>query len=676
MLFYPKVYRFMAAGLAGFPRLCYSYLLSVSGPVPYGPENPFRPFRRTAMTFNLPLVLFLASLLFILLLLSLGFQPKFMNKLLGGIFLFVGISGIFFYGYGFFSLFGGNLVSVMRTLFSVFCMFLGRNEIATISAVPFLQTRGMQILIYLTHLLALYATASTVVTNVGARLIRTLSLLLLYHKKIVLMYGANDNSLRFAEALRKDEKNVCIFVDENGGNELDAKILKMGSILFSGENAARPGPAFLKKIGLKPGKKQLSVFCLDADPVSNLRFAELLQSAIKEAGIAPGQCCITLMAEDEESGAALQHVPGRNESGAYGSVLALQREDLLARLLMREFPPCGTMRFDDTGRAAENFEALLVGFGRTGQAILRALIMQGQFTGSQFHALVIDPAFRDRAGLFCTRYAAMLEAYDVEFREDNARSVSVFRYLEDHILDMNYLVVCTGDEKENAKVAREYADFLRQKGSCARVLQCSHTGITSISDQDRLPCVIQPYVPELLDAVKLDGPAMAINHQYHRAENRSAEEDWAACDYFSRQSCRASADYIPAFLCASGLSREVLAEKGWPDDPVLMENLSCMEHMRWCAFHLAMGYRPMPEEVFEARASAYRQEIKETGSSRIRVAKDSVNRLHACLVSWEQLPALDRKERESTGRLVNYRQLDRDNVLLIPQLLRKGSPDE
>ena len=49
---------------------------------------------------SFPLVWIISGLLFAVLLISLGFQPKILNRLLGAIFLFVGVSGLLFYGFG------------------------------------------------------------------------------------------------------------------------------------------------------------------------------------------------------------------------------------------------------------------------------------------------------------------------------------------------------------------------------------------------------------------------------------------------------------------------------------------------------------------------------------------------------------------------------------------------
>ena len=618
---------------------------------------------------NLPIVWILSALLFAALLISLGFQPKLMNRLLGVLFLFAGIAGLLFYGYGYYSLSGGSLMTVVKTVFWVFCMFLGRNDIGTISKVPLLSESGIQIVIYLTHLLALYATASAVVTNVGARLIRSLNLLLLHHKKINLIFGVNDDTLEFAAKLQKQEKAALVFVDDGGGASYNNRILKMGGILMNDSASTAPEASFLRRIGMKPGKKELALYCLSQDLTANLRYAEGAKQILAEKGILPEQTSISLLTLDEQAGEALQ---ASGDAGGFGSVLALEPEDLMARLLIREYPPCATMRFQENALAAENFEALVVGFGRSGQAVLRQLIMNGQFAGSTFHALVIAKDYSRESGSFMSRFSGLTEHYALDFLEDNARSLRVYEYLEQHIKELNYIAVCTGNDALNAEVSREYRTFLNERGGRAVVVECSRTSLTSYPGQDGIPKKTGIYTTDILCANRLDQMAMQINHRYHQAEGRTAEADWACCDYFSRQSCRASADYCAAFLAAAGIREEALATDGWPENPELLSRLAETEHLRWCAFHYCMGYSPMPEDVFAARAAAYRKETAETGSSRIRVGKDTEKKQHACLIPWEDLPALDQKELDLTGREVHYQQLDIDNVLLIPALLGAG----
>ena len=630
---------------------------------------------------NLFLVYLLAALLFLFLLISLGFQPKNLQKLFGIIFIVIGIGGIGFYGYGYFHLYGGNIVSVMRTLFAVFCMFLGRNEIGAISQVDALKAPWAQVCIYTIHLLALYSTASTVVAGIGTRLIRRLNLLLLYHKEISVIYGAGDAQMNFAEKLQAEQNAIIVFIDTGSGGD-STRIMHMGSLLMSDDAAREPLPSFIRRIGMSPGSKRLHVYCLDENSVGNLRYAEKLRSCLRKQGILPSQTDLTILTDDASAGSSLQVSPRYEQSGGkegvygFGSVMALERAELSARLLIREYPPCHTMRFGSKGVADEDFEAIIVGFGRTGQAVLRWLAMNGQFCGSTFHVLVIDDQYTQKAGSFFTRYPGITKYLHIDFRQDNARSVQVYNYLHTCVDRLNYVVVCTSNDEENARVARDYKNFLRSRGNQAMVLQCSEKGVTYFSEPDGLPVVIDPFRPEVLCAGKLDRMAMILNHQYCLSMGRTLEEDWANCDYFSRMSCRASADYLEAYLCAAGLSRDEVRTAGWPDDPELLENLARMEHDRWCAFHYAMGYMPMPEEVFEARAKQRAAEIEATGSSSLRIAKDTEHRLHACLIPWEELDALSDREAQLTGHRPAYLQMDRDNVLMVPEMLRAEAEGE
>ncbi len=617
---------------------------------------------------NLALIWILSGLLLAALVISLGFQPRIMNKILGFLFLFVGVAGLIFYGYGYFSLGGGSLLTVAKTVFWVFCMFLGRNDIGTISKVPELARDGVQILIYFTHLLALFTTASTVLTNAGAKFIRSLNLLLINHRKLDLIYGVREESLRFAARLRQQEKGVFVFVDNRADASANSRILKMGSILLDDESARVPQPSFLRKIGIRPGGKKITLYCLHEDPNANLRYAERFQEALKKAGIRPEQCRLTILSRDTGS-SALQ--AGEGSDGIFSSVLALDPKDLLARFMIRQYPPCQTMQFDADGCAAENFEALVVGFGRTGQAVLRQLIMNGQFEKSRFHAMVITRDYSDSAGYFFSRYRGLKDQYAIDFLEENARSIEVYSYMEKHCAELNYIVICTGNDRDNSEIAREYADFLQDRGCRALLLQCSDAGVTSFSASDGLPRTEDPYTPGILNGRRLDAMAMLINHQYNLSGNRSAEEDWAACDYFSRMSCRASADYMPAYLKASGLSPETVREKGWPADcPELKENLAKMEHLRWNAFHFCMGYRLMPEELFAERAARFKNGGLKKGE---KPGKDTERKYHACLVSWEELKELDEKEEQLAGRKTDYQQMDRENIEMIPTLLKEGS---
>ena len=605
------------------------------------------------------IVILLTGSLFLSMLVSLGFQPKLSAALIGRIMFPIGVLGAVIYGYGYSVIIGNIPQAVMRSLFAVFCMFLGRNEISAVSAAPALQSPGMQIVIYLVHLGALYCTAGALVTAVGSRLLRVINLTLLNRRDTVLICGTDSDLLSFGEKMQRKDR-VVIFIGQDQSPE--NRILQMGSILFTDGKALHPDASFLRRLGFPRGERKLSVYLLSTDTGKNLQYAEEMKKALQDAGMEPRLTSLTMLGDDAADGRLLQ--VSQNSYG-YGSTEIFEPAELAARVLMLKQPPYYTMHFDGRGHAEEDFEAVVIGFGSTGQAVLRYLIMNGQFCRSHFHAVVVEDAFAARAGSFLYKYPGLRDLYNIEFREENARSISFYDYLYVKRNTLNYVAVCTGNEKENGEIAQELTNFLREAGSRAEVIQCSTSGITRLNEETGVPEKTGIFTPQILDSTALDHRAMILNHQYHRNEGNTVEEDWQNCDYFSRMSCRASADFLDAILYSASLRKEDAANGIFLQDEDLLNTLGEAEHMRWVAFHACMRYQKMSDAQFIQRA-----ERKRNGED-LRVNKDECTRTHACMVPWEELPALDKKEEELTGIRKNYQEMDKDNIRMIPEMLKE-----
>jgi hypothetical protein len=91
-----------------------------------------------------------------------------------------------------------------------------------------------------------------------------------------------------------------------------------------------------------------------------------------------------------------------------------------------------------------------------------------------------------------------------------------------------------------------------------------------------------------------------------------------------------------------------------------LENLAITEHLRWNAFHFAMGYEKMSADEVKLR---HKQGITP-------IQKDLKALRHACLVSWNELDEISQLMTELTGRPVDYKEYDRMNVCNIPRTLR------
>ena len=609
-------------------------------------------------------VLILSAALLLALVLNLAFKPAFSVRLTSIGMLLALFGGLVYYGCGFAEATGNLGLSVIRTPIAVIRMFVGVNELGTISGTRLVSTPLGLFLFWLLHMLAFCSSASAAMLTIGAALLRRLRLLLSRRGDLTLIYGINDTSLAFAQECREAGERSVIFVTESAGNQKINELNELGMSVLSGRDAVESKPSALRMLHL--AHRKLSVYALDTAPEKNLSYALSLRDALEEAGIPEEQTHISLPGDEEILSALLQVSPERY---GYGYVNVFDPAVLCARALVRLCPPWELLRFSEDGRAEEDFSCAVVGFGRHGQAVLKQLVMNGQFAGGKFHAAVFSPAFEEESGALAVECPELFQQYDIESFSSDGRSRVFYDYIAAHLSTLKLIAVCTGSERMNGEIADSLMLYLRRRGAeSIRVLQCSARGVRM---QRRVGDPIESLDVcrrSFLSAEEADRRAIRLNAVYDDSA-RSDWEKWVACDSFSKMSSRASADFAPAFLSLSHSSLEALRAGEWRPEGALLRSLGETEHMRWCAFHYVMGYAPMSREQFEARAAAWRRGVQEGRSDLPRVAKDTAGRLHACLIPWEELGELSAREESLTGRKVDYQQYDIQNVLALPSLL-------
>jgi hypothetical protein len=152
---------------------------------------------------------------------------------------------------------------------------------------------------------------------------------------------------------------------------------------------------------------------------------------------------------------------------------------------------------------------------------------------------------------------------------------------------------------------------------------------------------------------------------------------WQELDWVLQESNRAVADFIPAMLRLAGINegtagkqQELTRESG------LAVTLAQTEHLRWNAFHAAMGFRPISIEAMRQRFENYDGE-KNTGAHLGFCRRDSKARQHICLAEWDELDAITEAYRELARKADNADEMERDfkkndrNIIeSIPKFLR------
>lgn len=612
------------------------------------------------------LVIGLTTVAFLAMIFLLATKAKVAGKLTGILIAVTAVSGLLIYGYGFAQTLDSLPLAVIRALLAVCGMFLGRNELSAIVAAPLLQPQWAQAIFWLFHLLALYITAGAAIITVGAEAMKKLRLWMVRRGNLNLLFGINEDTLQLGKRLMQTRGNPVVYIDNKAGNSVAEAVANFGGVLRTDADALKGSKKFLRSLAISRRGRQLTVYAMHKDPGENIHYAERLLKSLEQSGVLPEKTRLVILCQEDRAIRRLQVTEG---SYGYGFVAAVNEAELAARVLVRNYPPYQYLTFDADAKATTNFEVLIVGFGQTAQAVLKQLVMNGQFEGSRFRAAVFAPDCDDVDGYFASSFDALLHNYDIAFYPCDARSRRMTAYLQEHGKELKYVAVCTGSDKMNREIAENLCGYFSVNQIAVPVYECSRQGVKAY-DEDGTVVEQHPlYEPQLLNMEQLDRMAMILNHQYQQPTDRSALEEWMRCDYFSRQSSRASADFIGAMLRAAGK----MEESSWDLTQQQLLNLSKTEHLRWCAFHHCMGFAAMTEEEFDRRADEYRRQLEETGKPQIRIAKNMSGRTHACLVSWEDLVKLSEKESAITGQQKDYQILDTQNVLAVPQLLKAAA---
>lgn len=612
-------------------------------------------------------VLLWTTSLFLAMILQLAAKPKFASRLTGIFIACAVLGGLLIYGYGFTMLLGNIPLAVIRALLAVCGMFVAKMDFSVVQNYGIFQEVGGEFLFWLVHLFALYATASAAITTVGAEALKKLRLFLARWGELNLIFGVNEKSLALCTELIDAGKTSVVFVDDKMDAVHAAAIAKAGCVVRGDEHALQADTAFLRSVGVRRGKRKIALYTLSEDLADNLAYAAKFLKSLEQRDILPEQTSLIIPGQEDSTARNLQVL---GERYGYGYVTVFQEANLVARLLVQNYPPCDHISFDSRGKAVENFETLIIGFGQIGQAVLRSLVMNGQFYGSKFRAAVFSPDCHTVNGFFSDSFQGVLENYDIIFHPYDARSREMFEYLRGRGKSTKYVVVCTGSDKLNYQIAQDLNAFFHRIGCKVPVYQCSYSGVKRIDADGYSTNLCKLYHPNVLSMYDVDRMAMILNHYYLNDSPDTAVEDWMRCDYFSRMSSRASADFIGAFLRASGVSAEDAAAGKWDLSKETVENLARTEHLRWCAFHYCMGFMKMSEEEYTSRARTYAMQTVQGEKTRIRIGKNMDAGTHACLVDWDALAALSKRESEITGIDVDYQENNRKNILAVPELLR------
>lgn len=602
------------------------------------------------------------------------------NRISGWIFVPVVAIGLSIYLWAFLPENPGGpsaiLNATLRAVYATCGMFLGKQEYSSVfTKENFNETIFQQILFWTAHLGALFVTASAVLSTFGKKLLMTFRFWVqtLRVGTIHLIFGLHEQSLMLGQDLAKRKDSQVVYVDPNASSlMIDHALTRNATVrqvpYMDGENV---NERLLKALGIRRGfQKQLRVILLNPSEDANIRSANALIRYMHAQNIGVDRVQIDLRCNQEFDYSQMRQF--EEESGNRYDVNAFSEMELSARLLVHQSAPYRVMEFDETGNAKHNFHALILGFSDAGQYTLRQVVMNGQFTGSTFRADVVDHNLDAKTGRFMRHYCSMMETYDIRLHQMDVRSKEFYELLDSIVHALRYIVICMNSDEMNyaltADLDRYFSRLPEEKRPMILVNVCNRRYVATMKknirffDRQRQIYSGAVFLQEMRDSM---ARSVNLSYQEKAYDIHEMQEAWVKADYFSRESSRASADFIPAMLKIAGITEAEALEEGLFEERVpykstLMESMSITEHLRWEAFHYAMGYSPMPMDVFEKRCIA--------GIASPQRDRDCLQ--HACITPWKELNQLGKTQARLTFKPdPEYQEMDRTNIAKIPRTL-------
>ena len=245
-------------------------------------------------------VIILSAAVFVALILNLAVKSELGDFLTGGAAFLAMAGGLILYSLAYTELDQDVPLAIVRTLYAVCGMFMGKNESPTVGNCAVLKPLWTRLLFWFFHVCALYATASAAIKTVGERAMRQLRLFLLRRGRLVVIYGARADTVSFGQQMLARRKCSVVFVDEHPDPSCIQTIRDSGCVLRADRAATTPGRAFLNSVGVYSGTgRRISLFALQQSEAANLRFARGFLSALSAQSVSPDHTDLLLLGGEQ-----------------------------------------------------------------------------------------------------------------------------------------------------------------------------------------------------------------------------------------------------------------------------------------------------------------------------------------------------------------------------------------
>jgi hypothetical protein len=612
--------------------------------------------------------------------------------------IFSAIAGFSFYALGYLQphyLASDIPNAAMRALVSTLGMFFLATDYRYLSE-WLAESIWREILFWVIHLAAFIVIQAALISLFGRRIQDYCRLRFGFHKYLYIINGCTKNAIMLGEDIAGKKSNgdgqkrahskflvVFILSEEDDKKKIYEKVMHFGAIvqvLDSKHNLK----AFLRVIGIGTLFHKSRVFNIvympnEISTVNNVtaivEYADAANAKRRESVLPDNLRFYVLTSCDLERAAIERITQNKLENGnrAHPYYFRIHSEEgLLARQIIEKEPPFSLDWF--SLRQSYEFTILVLGFGVMGTNALLQILRNAQLDGSKVRALIVDKE-KCLVEYFKRRYPMIdklccdIEYIKLDVREDEC----VIKLVNDYKPD--YIIVSYSNDRENLELAYDISKcYSKRKNMPSPIIAVSQKhGQKEDIPMDMFGTKIRVfgnereiYKKDIIISEDNDYLAKLVFDSYKRSSSTGdgtednatiknnvditdmsdnylpdmakIDEEWNKLDWVSQESERASADFMPGLLKL--MHREKTETLSFDESSLISEvneRLAATEHMRWCAYHAAMGFDLINSEDLQSRFD----ELKESGLTDLEALvvcrKDVKNRLHACLVPWDEL---------------------------------------
>ncbi|NVO20246.1 MAG: hypothetical protein HXX13_11125 [Bacteroidetes bacterium] len=585
---------------------------------------------------------------------------------------FVGGIIVYYVGYAETNLFDHPVTNLLKAFFSASRFFILGNDLIEIKETV---RESPYFMLWFAIIAASAAVifSSLLINIFGTNLLMWIKIKLSHPEKVYVFFGVNEASITLARDIRsKSTSGFILFIKNLDAHESDSlykQIEEMGAFLVGGESLidnlfvkneesivhtnmeAQPE---MRKITIR--ENYLEKFNL-SKKVTSCRTHFLLLSENEDVNIRITRSVINELGNSKSLlqkeitfhiltlSAELDDIFFDSLIPSFRITIRLLNYSYLAsRDLLTNYKPVEHVDRDiNKGIATSDFTCMVIGFGQMGIAAFKVLLEQGQFVGSRFKAIAIDKAMNTIEGTFKNRYPGLSTNYEIEFHELSAGSNGFYEIIKNQLNELNCIVITLGSDALNIQTAfdiqqlvkrlstKEIEILVQVKDSFAydNLLPSGDKGIIRLFGRE-----IKVFTEDIVIGEILEKQAKAV-HDYYNAQNPPDQfRAWSHLLRIEQLSNISVAEHIDTLLYLIGLEKKDVRNFETEEqfikklNPETLENLAKTEHLRWNVHQFLNGWDTL--EIADIPENAINNKIKD-------------RKLHACLVSWEDLALINKK---------------------------------